>query len=180
MNKAVFLDRDGTINFDRGYVHKIKDFEYMPGAIEGIRLFQEAGYLIIIITNQSGIARGIFEEKDYKELTRWMLHDLNTKGILVERVYMCPHLPNGIAQYRKKCLCRKPNTGLFFQAAHDYNIDLSKSIAIGNNKRDLCICKESKCKGYLIDTTKKYVTVNDNYVRVNSIYDAALAVLRFN
>ena len=175
VNKAAFLDRDGTINVDKRYVHKIEEFEYLPGVIDGLKLLQETGYRLIIVTNQSGIARGFYSEHDYDILTEWMLQDLGYKGIHISKVYMCPHLPNSpILQFKKKCQCRKPRLGLFDQAARDFDIDLDYSIAIGDNERDLSLCQNSKCQGYIIDPHQEKTLKNKSLVRVNSLFEAAV------
>lgn len=154
LRPAVFLDRDGTINLEKNFLYRIEDFEYLDGAIEGLKQLQNWGYLLVIITNQSGIARGYFSEDDYKKLTEWMLSDLNAEGIYMEQVYYCPHHPAGkIKKYTRNCNCRKPKTGLFYQAAEELAIDLSNSIAIGDKLRDLEICNETEVKGILLSET---------------------------
>ena len=151
LNKAVFLDRDGVINVDKGYVYKIEDFEYLEGAIDNLRKYQKLGFLLIVITNQSGIARGYFTEEQYLALERWMISDLRSKGIFITACFYCPHLPDAIVpKYRCKCDCRKPGTALFHKAAEMYDIDLSESIAIGDKARDLTICNESGARGILL------------------------------
>lgn len=151
MKKAVFLDRDGVINVDKGYVYKIEDFEYLEGAIDNLRWYQEQGYLLFVITNQSGIARGYYTEEQYLTLERWMIADLKSKGIEITACYYCPHLPDALVpRYRCKCECRKPGTALFHKAAEQYDIDLRKSIAIGDKERDLTICNESGARGILL------------------------------
>lgn len=161
MNKAIFLDRDGVINVDKGYVYKIEDFEYVEGAIENLLKYQEQGYLLIIITNQSGIARGYFTEEQYLALEQWMLSDLKSKGITIAACYYCPHLPDAVVpRYRCICDCRKPGTALFYRAAKDYDIDFSQSIAIGDKERDLAICKETHTKGLLLINGWKNVRLN--------------------
>ncbi|MCR5587732.1 MAG: HAD family hydrolase, partial [Lachnospiraceae bacterium] len=128
MNKAVFLDRDGTINVEKNYLYKIEDFVFLPGVIEGLKLLQDAGFLLIIITNQSGIARGYYTEEDFKILNNWMLNKLAENGINITKVYYCPHLPDAkIEEYRRDCDCRKPKLGLFYRAIKEYNIDIGKS-----------------------------------------------------
>ena len=96
MNKAVFLDRDGTINIDKNYLYRKEDFEFMPGAIDGLKKLQEAGYLLIVITNQSGIARGYYTEADYEKLTEYMKSELQKKGVFLTEVLYCPHHPEGV------------------------------------------------------------------------------------
>lgn len=169
MNKAVFLDRDGTINVDQEYIYKPEDFAFLPGAVEGLRILQECGFRLIIITNQSGIARGIYSEEDYLFLNEWMLRLLKQRGILIDRVYYCPHLPDAkIEKYRKRCNCRKPRTGLYLQAAVDYNIDFSQSFAIGDRLRDCAICENTGCHGYLIGDKENPETIDEVKSRLYS------------
>ena len=156
LRPAAFLDRDGTINVDKGYLHRIEDFDYLDGAAEGMRKLQDLGYALVVITNQSGIARGYYTEDDYRRLTAWMLADLSEKGIHIEGVYHCPHHPEGkVGQYARGCNCRKPKTGLFYQAADELGIDLGKSIAVGDKMRDLEICRETGAKGILLSGNGK-------------------------
>lgn len=154
--KAVFLDRDGTINNDNGYVYQIEEFEILPGVIEGLHLLQDAGYLLIVVTNQSGIARGYYTEQDFRILTGWMMERFKTMGIQIAEVYYCPHLPNApIPMYRKTCRCRKPGTGLYERAVKEFHIDLSKSYAIGDKIRDCSICEKTDCRGFLTGTKEE-------------------------
>lgn len=151
MNKAVFLDRDGTINIDKEYLYKVEDFEYLPGAVEGLKKLGDAGYLLIVITNQSGIARGYYTEEDYRHMDEWMKANLLTKGVKIAGSYYCPHHPKAdVLEYRRECECRKPGTELFWKAQKDFDIDMSQSFAIGDKERDLSICREAPVKGILI------------------------------
>ncbi len=151
MEKAVFLDRDGTINEDVGYVCKIEDFKFLPGALQGLKMLQDAGYLLVIITNQSGIARGYFTEREYRELEHYMFEKFRKSGIWVAGSYYCPHHPEGkIPEYRCICPCRKPEIGLFIRAAKEHNISFTQSFAIGDKFRDLAICEKKPCRGYLV------------------------------
>lgn len=155
---AAFLDRDGTINTEKGYLYRIEDFTYLDGAVEGLKRLQMLGYLLVVVTNQSGIARGYYTEEDFCRLTDWMLADLKSKGIQISGVYHCPHYPEGrIPEYRKLCNCRKPKTGMFYQAAGELGIDLDRSIAIGDKIRDLCICQETGVKGFLLSDCEETV-----------------------
>ena len=149
--KAIFLDRDGTINVDKHYLHKISDFEFLPGVIEGLKLLRDAGFLLVIITNQSGIGRGYYSEDDFNELNQWMLHELSDQGIDIAKVYYCPHYPKSErGDYGIICNCRKPQLGLFEKAIKELNIDIQSSYAIGDRIRDCVICEATNCKGYLI------------------------------
>ena len=156
MNKVVFLDRDGTINIDKHYLHKIEEFEFLPGAVEGMKKLQDLGYLLVIITNQSGIARGYYSEKQYKELEQWMIEELRSRGVYISGTYYCPHLPNAsIKEYAIFCECRKPRLGLFEKAIQEHNIDVKHSIAIGDKNRDLEICKNGMTRGFLVYSKQK-------------------------
>lgn len=149
--KAIFLDRDGTINVDKGYLYKVSDFEYIKGAVEALKLLSEKEYLLFVITNQSGIARGYYTEEDYFALDKWMREDLLSKGVMITDTFFCSHLPNGIIpKYSVCCDCRKPKTKLFWEAANRYDIDMSQSFAIGDKERDLSICLESDVRGILL------------------------------
>ena len=151
-NKAVFLDRDGTINEDRHYLYRIEDFVFLPGVVEALRLLQEAGFLLIAVTNQSGIGRGYYTEADFQKLNAWMLEELKRQGVTLTATYYCPHLPAAkISRYRKDCDCRKPRTGLFMQAVQELRIDLARSYAIGDKLRDCAICWDTDCRGFLIE-----------------------------
>ncbi len=143
MNKAVFLDRDGTINVDYGYVCEPKKLEFMPGALEALRRIQKAGFLLLIVTNQSGIARGYFSERQYQEFEGFLLGRMGQEGVIVDKVYHCPHGEGG------GCSCRKPLTGMFYQAAEEFQVDLGQSYAIGDKARDLSICEKEAVTGIL-------------------------------
>lgn len=156
MNRAVFLDRDGTINVDKHYLYRIEDFEFLPGAVEGMRLLKDAGYLLIVITNQSGIARGYYTEVDFARLNDWMLDALAARGVCLDGVYHCPHLPDAkAAEFRTVCNCRKPATGLFDRAIGEHGIDPAQSWAVGDKLRDCSICKTTPCRGILVGDNER-------------------------
>lgn len=171
MNKAVFLDRDGTINIEKDYLHRKEDFEFIPGVIEGLIQLQKAGYKLFIITNQSGIARGYYTEDDFRELTAWMLETMALQGVDIQKVYYCPHLPTAcVLQYKKDCNCRKPKTGMIEKAVADFQIDLNKSYVIGDRIRDCTICLNTNCKGFVIGETESVGAIekikNKEYLNV--------------
>lgn len=162
MNKAIFLDRDGTINVEKHYLYRIEDFEFLPGVIDALRKLQKAGYLLIVITNQSGIGRGYYSEEDFQKLNDWMVTTLREQGITIADVYYCPHLPDAqVEEYRKECSCRKPKLGMYQQAILDYNIQIGHSYAIGDKIRDCAICETMPCKGYLIGNNEKSDIIED-------------------
>jgi D-glycero-D-manno-heptose 1,7-bisphosphate phosphatase len=132
-NKALFLDRDGTINVEKHYVYKVEDFEFREGIFELVQDFYSRGYLIFVITNQAGIARGFYSEKDFNMLNDWMIDQFRLEGIQITKVYFCPHHPD----ISGECSCRKPNPGMLMTAKSEYNLDLSSSILIGDKESDI-------------------------------------------
>lgn len=181
MNKAIFLDRDGTINVEKNYLYKIEDFEFLPGVVDALKQLQQAGYMLIIVTNQSGIARGYYTEDDFQKLNDWMVTQLKMQDVIIAQVYFCPHLPDAeVEEYRKDCNCRKPKLGMYQQAVSDYNIQLSKSYAIGDKIRDCAICEQTVCKGFLVGENEKTDIIekvkNGGYDRVSYANNLAEAV----
>jgi D-glycero-D-manno-heptose 1,7-bisphosphate phosphatase len=133
VNKALFLDRDGVVNVEKNYLHKIEEFELMEGIIDVCRAYQDQGYLILIVTNQSGISRGYYTEADFAHLSQWMIEHFKEVGITITRIYHCPHHESidGI------CECRKPEPGMFLEARKEYDLDMEHSVMIGDNERDI-------------------------------------------
>ena len=113
MKKAIFLDRDGTLNIDHGYVYKIEDFQFIEGSIDALKALKELGYLLVLVTNQSGIARGYFSEEQFLQLTEWMDWSLADRGIDLDGIYYCPHHPEGKGEYKEDCACRKQNQACY-------------------------------------------------------------------
>lgn len=138
MKKAVFLDRDGIINVDGHYVHKIQQFRFMDGIFAFCRAAKEKGYLLIIFTNQSGIARGYYTEEDFLHLTDWMRARFQEEGAPIDEVYYCPcHPEKGIGKYKTESYDRKPNPGMIFKARDAFDIDLRKSVVLGDKDSDM-------------------------------------------
>lgn len=131
MKKAIFLDRDGVINKEKNYLYLPQDFEFFDGIFEALRVVQSLGYIFVVVTNQSGIARGYYTLEDFDKLTKWMVEKFKEHGINIAKVNFCPHGPND------NCECRKPNPLMITQAAKALNIDLSKSWMIGDKNIDI-------------------------------------------
>ena len=129
--KTIFLDRDGVINHEVNYLHKISEFKFINGIFESCLNFQKLGYQIIIVTNQSGIARGYYKESDYEKLTQWMLGRFSKHNVNILNVFHCPHGPEST------CDCRKPKPGMLLKAKNQYNIDMGKSWMIGDSEVDI-------------------------------------------
>lgn len=138
LQKAIFLDRDGVINIDHGYTHKIEDFTFIDGVFHACRRFQAMGYAIVVVTNQSGIARGYYSEADFERLTDWMLQRFAEEGVDVLAVYHCPHhAKEGYGEFKLDCDCRKPKPGMLIKAANEHHLDLSQSVIVGDKISDM-------------------------------------------
>jgi D-glycero-D-manno-heptose 1,7-bisphosphate phosphatase len=136
--RAAFLDRDGVINEERDYVHRVEDFHLLPGAIEGMALLQHHGWKLVVVTNQAGIARRLYTEVDFAQLTAHLRALLEVHHIRLDGVYHCPHHPTaGIGELRRECECRKPRPGMLLAAAHDLGLELSASVIVGDKRSDL-------------------------------------------
>lgn len=152
-NIAVFLDRDGTINEEVGYLDSLDKLKIISGAYEAIRLINESGMKAVVISNQAGVARGLFTE-DFVQITNEHLQTaLRQKGAYIDNFYYCPHHPTeGIGIYLQQCNCRKPAPGMLLQAAQDLNIDLTRSYFVGDTFRDMEAAKKAGVKGVLVKT----------------------------
>ncbi|MCK9492353.1 MAG: D-glycero-beta-D-manno-heptose 1,7-bisphosphate 7-phosphatase [Sulfurimonas sp.] len=170
MNKALFLDRDGVINVEKEYLYKIDDFEFIDGIFDLCRYYQDLGFIIVVVTNQSGIARGYYSEDDFETLTSWMKGEFLKQDILISKVYYCPHYP----KISGKCSCRKPSPGMILDASRDLNINLSESIIVGDKERDIeaGIAAGLKC-GYLFDESNNIRVSKANKIisKFKDIYD---------
>jgi len=135
---AVFLDRDGVINHDHGYVHKREDFDFIDGIFDVARHAYEQNYKLVVITNQAGIARGYYTEDQFHQLTNWMCEQFSAAGAPISRVYFSPYHPTaGLGKYLKDDVSRKPHPGMILQANKDLSIDLSRSVLIGDKVSDI-------------------------------------------
>ena len=135
---AVFVDRDGTINEERGHVHRVADFRLLPGAVDGLRRLRDAGFALVVVTNQAGIARGLYDEAAYATLTAHLRALLARDGVELDGVYHCPHHPtHGRGALRVACGCRKPAPGMLLRAAAELGLDLARSAIVGDSLGDL-------------------------------------------
>ncbi len=158
--KALFLDRDGVINYDPGYVYRIEDFEFMPGIFEALAGFMMLGYEIFVVTNQSGIGRGYYSEDDFAKLSKYMIDEFKSHGIEIKKIYHCPHTPID------DCNCRKPKPGMILQALDEFNISLKDSLMIGDKPSDLESARRAGVEsGYLIGDEFKSVLEVLEYIK---------------
>ncbi|MBN2816917.1 MAG: D-glycero-beta-D-manno-heptose 1,7-bisphosphate 7-phosphatase [Campylobacterales bacterium] len=151
MRKALFLDRDGVVNIEVDYLYKIEDFVFIDGIIELCKHYEALGYLIIIVTNQSGIARGLYTEAQYEDLTHWMIEEFAKHSVSITKVFHCPHHP----KYTGDCLCRKPNPQMLLWAQEEFSIDMKASLLVGDKERDIEAAHNAGIiETYLFDETK--------------------------
>jgi D-glycero-D-manno-heptose 1,7-bisphosphate phosphatase len=153
---AAFLDRDGVLNVDHGYVHRPDQLEWIEGAPDAVRLLNEAGYYVIVVTNQSGVARGYFDERAVYQFHAHMQEQLARHGARIDAFYYCPHHPQGtVERFAIACACRKPMPGLLEQAAGDWPIDATRSFLIGDKDIDMAAAEAFNIRGIKFDTTKQ-------------------------
>lgn len=152
MKKAIFLDRDGTINVEKDYIYKSEDLVFEEGTIEALKTFKNLGYILIVVSNQSGVARGYFTEEDLNIFNNNMNEILKKNGVEITEFYCCPHHPDGIGEYKKICECRKPNNKMIEDAIKKYNIDREKSYMIGDKTSDIGAGIKSNLKTVLVKT----------------------------
>jgi len=157
LRKALFLDRDGVINVEKNYLYKKEDFEFIDGIFELCRFFQKQGYLIFVVTNQSGIARKYYSEEDFLDLTKWMEEEFIKQKIDIAKTYFCPHHPDitGV------CECRKPQPGMLLQAAKEFDVDLENSVLIGDKQRDIEAASNAGLKKTYLFDGKKIKSLNE-------------------
>ena len=153
MNKAVFLDRDGTIVEDVGYLNSPEQLQFIPGSIEAIKMLNEAGYKVVVITNQAGVARGLITENMLQTIDKTLHNWILNGGAHLDGVYYCPHHPeHGVYPYKQACECRKPHPGLIKRAHRDLKIDLAQSYMIGDKATDLEAGKRAGTKTIFVTT----------------------------
>jgi D-glycero-D-manno-heptose 1,7-bisphosphate phosphatase len=175
---AAFIDRDGVLNEERAFVHRIEDFVFLPGAIEALRQLQAAGYLLVVITNQSGIARGLYSEADYLALTAHMCQRLQAAGIRLDAVEYCPHLADAaLERYRIDCDCRKPKPGMLRRAIDAHDIDPAASFLVGDRLSDIEAGRAAGLGRCVLVRTGCALT-DEAVARADAVYDDLLACVR--
>lgn len=156
LQPAAFLDRDGVLNVDHGYVYLPERLEWIAGAPEAVRLLNDAGYIVIVVTNQSGVARGYFDEAAVHRFNAHLQDGLAAHGAHVDAFYYCPHHPQGtVKDFAIDCLCRKPGTGMLEQAAAEWPIDRARSFMIGDRDGDIGAASAFGIRGIKFDAEKQ-------------------------
>ncbi|MBS7526610.1 HAD family hydrolase [Fusibacter paucivorans] len=173
MTKAIFLDRDGIINEDDNYIYKPKDFRFMEGIFDFCHEAVKHEYLLIVITNQSGIARGYFTEQDLYILNSWMCARFEERDIHISKVYFCPYHPEkGIGRYKVDSNDRKPNPGMLFKAKEEFDIDLKNSIIIGDKDSDMEAGRRAGIGLLLLMPGKYSCTYDEDIIVVKTLNQA--------
>jgi D-glycero-D-manno-heptose 1,7-bisphosphate phosphatase len=180
--RAVFLDRDGTINIEREFLHRPEEFQFIPGAAQAIRLLKQAGFRVIVVTNQSGIARGYYDEAAVDCLHRYMDEELARFGASIDAYYFCPHHPEySIDDNGKACECRKPQAGMLLKAAADFSLDLSASFIIGDKLADVQAGLNAGCRPILVRTgygAEEATKLSSGVPVYDDLLTAAMAIVK--
>lgn len=174
--RALFLDRDGVVNIEKNYVHRVEDFHFIDGIFETCKAFHEAGFLIVVITNQSGIGRGYYSEEDFHRLNGWMKAEFQKHDVTIEGTYFCPHHPEEAqGQYKVKCDCRKPAPGMILKAAAELDIDLENSILVGDKEIDIeAGLSAGLGRNYLVRSGHD---VDDGSTKATKVFDSIKEIL---
>lgn len=154
--KAVFLDRDGVINVERGYTHKLEDFVILPDLMDVLKILKSKGYLLIVVSNQSGIAKGLYKQSDVEVLHAFMTKEFTKNGIKISEIYYCVHHPD-----ISRCICRKPDSLFVEKALARFDINPSMSYFIGDKERDTAAAEKAGVKGILIEANSSMKTILD-------------------
>lgn len=177
--RAVFLDRDGTLNVEVNYLHRIEDLVLVPGATEAIRTLNQAGYLVLVVTNQAGIARGYYDETALHRLHDHLAEVLAASGARLDGIYFCPHHPD----FGNPCDCRKPAPGMLLRAAAEHNLDLQQCWLVGDSAGDIGAGRAAGCRTLLVRTgygaqVEALVSAGDQASRPDAVVDDIGAAVR--
>jgi len=174
LTRALFLDRDGVINVDIGYLHRAEDCVFVPGIFELVRQARKADYDVFVVTNQAGIARGYYSEKTFAAFTSWMLEQFAAQGAPITQVYYCPHHPMaGIGEYGIACECRKPAPGMLLRAAAEHHVDLGTSVMVGDSLTDMQAAKAAKVGTCYLFGDAVVEDLEPDVIRVDDLLDVA-------
>jgi D-glycero-D-manno-heptose 1,7-bisphosphate phosphatase len=176
---AAFLDRDGVINDDSAYVYRVEEFRFLPGVLDACRSLRQAGYLLVIVTNQAGIARGYYDAGDFLNLTIWMAARFSENGAELSGVYYCPHHPDAaVDELRIACDCRKPEPGLLLRAQRELGIDMGRSFLVGDKASDIKAGHAAGVGRCFLLENERYKQANDSAVgSVDAIVRSLSAVV---
>lgn len=180
MNRAVFLDRDGVITEDPPhYAHRLDQLKLIPESAEAIKLLNKNGFKVIVVSNQSGVARGYYDEHDVQIFNRAMEEELKKKGAHIDAIYYCPHHPDAeIEAYRRDCDCRKPKPGMIKRAEKDLDLDLKESFMIGDKKSDIEVGHRAGCKTILVLTGHGKDELKKKRIETNNVSDDLFAAIK--
>lgn len=155
--RALFLDRDGVVNVEIGYLHRIEDVEFVPGIFSLCRTAMRLGYRLVVVTNQAGIARGYYSEADFATLTEWMRGELRVEGVELDAVYYCPYHPeHGIGEYRREHEDRKPGIGMLQRAVREFGVSLADSVMVGDRCSDIAAANSAELRqAFLMSGTEE-------------------------
>ncbi|MFP3644424.1 D-glycero-beta-D-manno-heptose 1,7-bisphosphate 7-phosphatase [Paraburkholderia sp. SIMBA_054] len=172
--RALFLDRDGVINVDIGYLHRKEDCVFLPGIFELVRRARRAGFDVFVVTNQAGIARGYYTEETFAGFTDWMMGQFADEGAPITQVYYCPHHPDaGVRSYRISCECRKPQPGMLLRAAAEHGIDLAASAMVGDSVTDMEAAKAAGIRYRFLIGEARQTSDHDDYLPIVELSEVA-------
>lgn len=178
--KCIFLDRDGNINVEKDYLHKAEDFEFEYKADQAIKILTDKGYLLIVVTNQSGVARGYYKESDVIKLHKYVDTKIEELGGKIAAYYYCPHHPEkGVGKYKVECDCRKPQIGMFLKADKEFDIDFENSFIVGDKVSDLEVAVRLGMQPVLVKTGHGLDEVDKIYFHAkiyNNLYEFAQSI----
>lgn len=179
--KAIFLDRDGVINQEAGYVKNWQEFKLLPRVVDALQILHLSDFIVIVISNQSGIAKGLYQYDEVLNIHQNLNLLLSPQQAKIDAFYFCPHHPEGINEYGVDCSCRKPKNGMILQAAKDWNIDLQSSYFIGDSERDIIAGKNSGCTTYRVKSGHALgkQDVSSDFL-VNDLYEAVEKILNLS
>ena len=175
-SRALFLDRDGVINHEVGYLHHSADVRWIDGIVPLCLTAQSLGYKLVVVTNQSGIARGYYTEQDVQDLMLWMRTELLRNGVTLDAVYHCPYHPEGVGEYKRQHEDRKPGPGMLLRAARDLSLDLTQSILIGDRCSDIAAANAAGLKQAFLLAGTETTPCSGNYKAIDSLQQAEQAL----